>query len=253
MAKLFDIYFSEFNRSDLLRNLCDRLFFDRPFGYVVTPNLDHLVKLREEGEFSLAYGGSEYVVTDGWPVGFLTRVAGVKAGDVFPGSDLIPAIFDKLNSEGVEAKVYLLGAPPGVNEIAKGVINSRWPKINVCGHNCPPLGFIGSESICNEIVLDINRSLPDIIVVALGAPTQELFCYRYGKKITRGLGFCVGATTEFIAGTVKRAPKIFKFLKLEWLYRWVGNPRRLTKRYLNCLIIIPSLLYLSLVRRIGGE
>lgn len=244
----FSIPFSRLSRDDLIINLFDNR--KNPFTYVVTPNLDHLVKLHSDQGFCCSYKSAGFIVPDGWPLSLFSKISGFYIGELFPGSEIVPCLFDYSFENNIPIKVYLLGSPPGVNEIAKSNIESRWNSVDICGSSCPSFGFIKDADICAAIVDDINKCNPDFIIFGLGAPLQENFCHQYSVLVNSGIGLCVGATTEFLAETVKRAPPLLRKFKLEWAYRWYSQPMRLTKRYLLCLYIMPCLLYFSFLFRL---
>lgn len=249
MINFFGVNFSGLSRDALLRDLMTyAVDHDKPASLVITPNLDHLVKLESDSRFAQAYASATWVVADGWPIHFCSRIFKKDIGDLFPGSDLVPAIFDRSVHLQSELKIYLLGAPPGVNEIAKSVIEEKWPTVKVVSHSCPQKGFLNDQAVIDSLVDDINFSSPDFVLLALGAPTQEVFFMAVKNKINHGVFLAVGATTEFIAGTVKRAPVAFRKAGLEWFYRMCSDPKRLMSRYIKCAIFLPYFFVRELFR-----
>ena len=95
--------------------------------FVVTPNVDHIVKVQEDAGLQAAYKKAALVVTDGKPVVWAARLLGVNMPGTVPGSDLVPAIFDYAQTNKTPIKVFLLGAMPGVAERAKAAIHQQWP------------------------------------------------------------------------------------------------------------------------------
>jgi len=247
---LLGLSFFKYSKFDLLKAFELELSENVTPKLVVTPNLDHLVKLERDVLFRRAYSSAEYVIADGWPIGVLGRVYGLNTGILWPGSSLVPDLFSYLNERGLVAKVYLLGSPPGVNEIAERVIGTKWPNIKVVGHCCPAVGFLNNIDDNLEICHDINRLSPHYIIIGLGAPTQELFFLKNYSSLKGGVFFGVGATVEFIAGTRQRAPFWVQKIRCEWLYRLLQEPRRLARRYLYCGVLFIRLFFSGLLKKI---
>ncbi|MDP2180848.1 MAG: WecB/TagA/CpsF family glycosyltransferase [Methylicorpusculum sp.] len=216
-------------------------------SFVVTPNINHLVKLESNSDFYEAYKSASLVVVDGRPVKSILALANKSIPEVIPGSDLVPNILNRA-SDKIELKVYLLGAGPGVAEKAIININKLWPKVLVVGYLSPPIGFENDPMLCNDIITHINDSNPDLIIVGLGAPKQEIWINKHKQHIRAGLAICAGATIDFIAGDKKRAPIYLQKLSLEWLYRIYTEPKRLFKRYLFDSMCLPYIIYKELFK-----
>lgn len=219
----------------------------RPDGrcrYIVTPNVDHAVMFQEHAGLRQAYADASLVLADGFPVLIAARLLRRNIPERVPGSDLVPTLFDSVASlPQTKLRVYLLGAGPGVAEQAAKNIERRWPNVEVVGTYSPPLGF-DKDDMENEAILDrIAIARPDILVVGLGAPKQELWVHRYRTRITAPVALCVGATIDFLAGEKPRAPVWMRRVGLEWLHRLASEPRRLAKRYLRDAWIFPQLVW----------
>jgi len=212
--------------------------------YVVTPNVDHIVKLTKNMQFKSAYENASMVVTDGRPVVFASRILGKTIPEVVPGSDLVPSIFDYYQSKlDKKLKVFLLGAMPGVAERAAFNIQSQWPNIQVVGLFSPQFGFEKSTKQSEEICELINETMPDIVVFGVGAPKQEIWCDEYATKVKAKAILCVGATIDFLAGEKRRAPVWMRKVGLEWLHRMSSEPKRLLKRYTVDALVFPLLVW----------
>jgi len=208
--------------------------------YVVTPNVDHVVQLEHSEPLRQAYQTASLVTADGAPVVLASRLLGRPLPERVTGSDLVPAVFDRAE-ETQPLRVYLLGAGPGVAERAAANIEQRWPHVRVVGTDCPPLGFEKSEEECRCILDLIDAAEPDVLVVGLGAPKQELWVSIHQNRIRAKAVLCAGATIDFLAGEKQRAPKWAQRTGLEWLHRLLSEPRRLFKRYLNDALVFPRL------------
>lgn len=218
---------------------------DEPFGdcrYVVTPNADHTVMLQEHEGMHAAYVGADMVLADGFPVVMASWLFGRGLPERVAGADLVPAIFDAADPLR-PLRVFLLGAAPGVADRAALRIAETWAGVNVVDTFSPALGFERDEAQLQDILDRVNRARPDILVIGLGAPKQEVWMHRHRGQIGAPVALCVGATIDFLAGEKKRAPKWLRRLHLEWLYRILGEPRRLFWRYARDAWVFPQLVW----------
>ena len=115
--------------------------------------------------------------------------------------------------------------------------------MEVVGTHCPPLGFEKSPELNAAAVAAVNRERPDIVVLGLGAPKQELWVHRHAAALDAGIVLCAGATIDFLAGEKKRSPRWMQHTGLEWLHRLLSEPRRLAKRYARDAMIFPQLVW----------
>lgn len=225
----------------------DRLSFwinqtQRTCRYVVTPNLDHAVQLQTNEALREAYRAASLVVADGWPLVTASRIFRDPLPERVAGSDLVPALFHALNESMSGGTVYLLGAAPGVAEYAARKIEQRWPRVRVVGTHSPPFGFDKNPAQSQEAIQRINRCSPDVLVVGLGAPKQELWLKQYQSQLSVGVAIAAGGTIDFLAGRQKRAPRWVQKLRMEWSHRLLTNPGRLTGRYARNAWHLPRLL-----------
>lgn len=208
--------------------------------YVVTPNVDHIVKLQNNEAFRIVYKDAEMVVVDGKPVLLASRLLNKLLPETVPGSDLCPALFEAARARG-KLRVFLLGAADGVADRAATAIQERWPWVEICGTYSPPMGFSAS-SPANEVALEkINAASPDVLVIGLGAPKQEIWVHAVRDQLNVKVALCVGATIDFLAGEKTRAPHWIRKIGLEWLHRAMSEPRRLLLRYMHDAWVFPWL------------
>lgn len=211
--------------------------------FVITPNVDHIVKVQTDIGLQLAYKQASLVVTDGRPVVWAARFLGVDIPETVPGSDLVPAIFEYAQANKKPIKVFLLGAMPGVAGRAKASISQQWPIVEVVGTLSPDFGFDKSETDSKKICEVVNASGAELLVLGLGAPKQELWVTQYASQISVKAALCVGATIDFLAGEKPRAPIWMRKCGLEWLHRMLSEPKRLAKRYLIDAIVFPGIVF----------
>jgi N-acetylglucosaminyldiphosphoundecaprenol N-acetyl-beta-D-mannosaminyltransferase len=211
--------------------------------FVVTPNVDHTVLLQTDFDLQSAYRDAGLVLADGWPVVAASWILRRPLPERVAGSDLAPALFAAATQQKRPLRVFLLGAAPGVAERAARSIQSRWRAVEVVGVYSPPLGFERNEEENRRILARIKEAAPQVLVVGLGAPKQELWVHRHRGEIAAPVALCVGATIDFLAGEKRRAPKLLRRLGLEWLHRMLSEPRRLAKRYARDAWIFPKLVW----------
>ncbi len=198
--------------------------------YVVTPNVDHIVKLERIPQFRQAYREAALVLTDGKPLIWISRLMGRPIREKISGSDLFPRICQMAAVKGY--RMFFLGAAPGVALKAAERLTKTYPGLQICGVWSPPVGFEKNRHEVQEIIKRVKAAMPDILILALGAPKQELFIWKYRKALGVPVSIAVGASIDFAAGTVKRAPVWMQRCGLEWLFRLIQEPGRLARRYL---------------------
>lgn len=208
--------------------------------YVVTPNVDHVVLLRHHIGLKAAYKYADLILADGTPVVWAARLLRRPLPEKVPGSDLVPALFAAIPAFEPR-RVFLLGAGPGVAERAAARIAERWPAVKIAGCYSPPMGFEKDAAENENILSRIAQAAPDILIVGLGAPKQELWVHQNRARIQASAALCVGATIDFLAGEKPRAPLWMRRSGLEWLHRVWSEPRRLAFRYATGAWVFPQL------------
>lgn len=219
--------------------------------YVVTPNVDHVVLFQTHVALRDAYRGASLVLADGAPVVAASRLLRKPLPERVAGSDLAPALFDAatrvFEESGVRSlRVFLLGAAPGVAERAARKIHQRWVGVDVVGTLSPPLGFEHDTAQNERIYRAVAETEPDIILIGLGAPKQELWIAQHAGRLAARGALCVGATIDFLAGEKPRSPVWMQRLGLEWLHRLASEPSRLASRYLRDAWVFPQLVWREL-------
>jgi N-acetylglucosaminyldiphosphoundecaprenol N-acetyl-beta-D-mannosaminyltransferase len=208
--------------------------------YVVTPNVNHIVLLQHHAGLQAAYARAGLILADGAPVVWASRLLQKPLPGRVAGADLVPALFDAADEER-PTTTFLLGAGPGVAERAAAKIQKRWPGVRVVGTYSPPLGFEQDRAENLRILARIAAAQPEVLVVGLGAPKQELWVHQHHTQIQARVALCAGATIDFLAGEKSRAPVWMRDLGLEWLHRLVSEPRRLAARYVRDAWIFPQI------------
>ena len=210
--------------------------------FVVTPNVDHTVMLREHSGLREVYRDAHLVLADGFPIVLASKLVKKRLPQRVAGSELVPDLFAAV-PRGSSLSVFLLGAAPGVADRAADVIHQRWPRVKVVGTYSPPLGFEHDAEEEERILARLESANPQVIVVGLGAPKQELWVHKHHKRLAGRVALCVGATIDFIAGEKAQAPTWMRRVGLEWFHRVASEPRRLAKRYAKDAWVFPQLVW----------
>lgn len=218
-----------------------------PCRYVVTPNVDHAVMYQHDARLRDAYHNAALVVADGAPLVAVSRLLGRKLPGRVAGSDLAPGLIaaaDAAANKGRRrVRFFLLGAGPGVADRAAFRIGQQWSGVDPVGTCCPPLGFENDDAECERILAAIAAAKPDVLLVGLGAPKQELWVSRFHSRIEARVALCVGATIDFLAGEKQRSPRWMQHCGLEWAHRLASEPRRLAGRYARDAWEFPRLVW----------
>ena len=201
-------------------------------GLVVTPNVDHLMKLQRDADFYGVYQEAEYRVCDSKILMYVSRFLGTPVKEKISGSDLFPAFYNYYKND-TKIKIFLLGAEDGIAEIARRKINSKVGRDIIVDTYSPPFGFEKDEQECRKIIKLINSSNATVLAIGVGAPKQEMWIAKNRKYLHNiKIFLAIGATINFEAGNIKRSPKWMSEVGLEWLYRLSSEPNRLWKRYI---------------------
>lgn len=230
-------------------NISQAEFFEKcKSGVVFTPNVDHLMKLQSDPEFVNTYKDATYKLCDSKILFFISRFLGTPIKEKISGSDLFPAFY-QYHKNNEDIKIFLLGAREGVALKAQEKINAQVGRTMIVGAHSPSFGFEKNEEECAKIIELINQSGATVLAVGVGAPKQENFISKYKDQFTNiKIFLAIGATIDFEAGNIKRAPKWISEIGMEWLYRLLAEPKRLWKRY---LVHGPSFFWLILKQKLN--
>lgn len=201
----------------------------RAGGIVFTPNVDHVVLAERNDAFRAAYADVDLSLADGMPIVWASRLMGEPLPEKVSGSDLVLPLLDRAAARGW--RVFLLGAGPGVAEEAAARLRAE-RGVNVVGTAAPFVKLVGPDPEGDAAVEQIRAASAQIVLVAFGAPKQELWMHRHRAALAPAVLLGVGASIDFIAGRVRRAPRWVSRSGLEWLWRLSREPRRLWRRYL---------------------
>ena len=213
----------------------DQLVIKRTPSYVVTPNVDHLMKLQKDPEFQQVYESADLILTDGKPLLWIADLYKTPIKEKVSGSDLFPELCQLAADRGYN--MFFLGAMEGIAARAAENLTRRFPGLHVTGTYSPPYGFEKDPAQVAEICEMVQAAKTDILIVGLGCPKQEKFIYNHLAELNVPVSLGLGASIDFEAGNIKRAPKWMRDHGLEWAYRITQDPKRLLKRYLEDFMV----------------
>lgn len=199
------------------------------YGYMVSLNLDMLVKADKSSTFRKAMLGADLLLMDSTPITRVARFAGIPVKQKLAGSDLMPEVCRFAAGRGLS--VFILGGRPGIPEQAASNLKERFPGLEIAGTLSPDFGFEREVGSLMEVAETVRESNADLLFVCFGAPKSELLCNGLFETTGVSYAFCVGAAVDFAAGSAIRAPEWVQDAGLEWFYRFSKEPRRLFKRY----------------------
>lgn len=198
--------------------------------------------------YAATLSAANYLLPDGSGISLAARMTGRRLSANLNGTDLFPALCLAAAARGLS--VYLLGAAPGIAEAAGETAKRIAPDLRIAGSRD---GYF-SDAETGAVIEEINNSGADILLVAMGVPMQELWLDRHRNELDASLVMGVGGLFDFYSGRMKRAPKIFRKIGCEWLWRLALEPRRLGARYLigNPLFMLRAALNAARWRRAHG-
>jgi N-acetylglucosaminyldiphosphoundecaprenol N-acetyl-beta-D-mannosaminyltransferase len=218
---------------------------------VMTPNLDHLVLAKRNAAFGAAYRRAHLVLADGMPIVLLCRLLRLPVPVRISGSDLITPLAARLAADDVS--VFLLGSSDEVSERSAELLMAGAPGLRIVGRATPMYTPDAPSAEMDAAVAAIAASGARFIVVAFGSPKEGQFVDAHIDQLPPATYACIGASLDFVAGKVKRAPEWMRNAGMEWLYRLIQEPGRMWKRYLvRDMAALPMLLGV-VVRRIRGK
>lgn len=197
-------------------------------SYFITANLHYVMLTHRNPDLAAINRGAAFILADGAPIVKAARGLPATLPERVAGSDLIFELCGRAAARG--HRVFLLGAPPGVAEEAAAALTARYPGLTIAGVACPPFRDL-SDREREALLEEIRSARPDILFVAFGQPKGERWIAENLPGIGTAVAVQVGASLEFAAGRFARAPRWMQRAGLEWVFRMLQEPRRLTSRY----------------------
>ena len=210
----------------------ERMIASREPHYVATANVDFLVQARDDLELRHILREAHLVLCDGTPLVWASHLLGNPLPERVAGSDLVPLLIRIAAKKNY--RLFFLGASPEANAQAVARLKALYPTLHIAGYYSPPFRPL-LEMDHEEINQRIQAARPDLLLVAFGCPKQEKWIAMHYRSLGVPVTIGVGATIDFLAGRVKRAPRWMQRTGTEWIFRLLQEPRRLFRRYLTDL------------------
>lgn len=212
--------------------LLDRMFSAlerKKGGWVITANLDFLRRYVKQPEIRALYDEADIRVADGMPLVWAANMQGDTLPERVAGSSLVAILAERAAAES--RSIYLLGGDAGAAEGCRDVLRRRFPELSVCGVSNPWFSNPPTDEELEQTARELESSRPDILLVGLGSPKQELVIRGLRDRFPSTWMIGVGLSFSFVAGITRRAPPLLRRYGLEWMHRLMQEPRRLARRY----------------------
>lgn len=219
------------NNVDMLEAIeaIEQMIADGSKHYTVAINADVVMKIENDTYLKKIVDEADMVIVDGQPLVWIAKHQGNPVKARISGSDLVPLLMEVAAEKGYT--VYIIGGKDGIAEQAKNNLEAKHVCMKIVDTYAPPFGFEKDEAEIEKINEMISDAHPDLVIACFGCPKQEKWIYENYKKYDAKVSICAGATVDFLAGNVKRAPKWMSDKGLEWFYRFLQEPKRMFKRY----------------------
>ena len=193
---------------------------------IVTPNPEGVMQAKRNPNFFNALQNADLRLADGIGIVLAAKLKGKPIHERVRGVDTIYSLFDALNKKSRTFTAYFLGGKPGIAEIAKVNMETKFKNLKIVGcHH----GFFKENSAEEESIIEsINKLKPDILLICTGMPRAEIWAQKH-RNINARLTLCLGGTIDIMSGTVKLAPPVLRKLGLEWMYRLYKQPSRFVR------------------------
>lgn len=229
---VLNVLFNNVTRSEAVNIAMD--FINKHTGaYVVTPNPEIVMEAASNAQLKKALDNASLTLPDGIGIVYGAKILGTPLKEKVPGIDFASDLMKRLSEQ--KGSVYLLGAKPGIAEKAAVNLTNMYPGLVISGVSD---GYFKDD--CG-IIEEINYLKPNLLLVCLGFPKQEIWMYEKREQLDVGLMAGLGGSLDVFAGVVTRAPVVWQNLGLEWLYRLIKQPSRLGRMlrlplFLLCVI-----------------
>ena len=198
-------------------------------SYIVAINVDVVMKIENDSYLKDITDKADMVLVDGKPLEWIAKWHKRPIKAKISGSDLVPTLCKRAAEKGYS--IFIIGGKEGIAEKAQQNLERDLPEIRIVGTYAPAFGFEKDEKELNGINEMISSAHPDILIACFGCPKQEKWIYENISKYDAKVSICAGATVDFLAGNVNRAPRWMSEHGLEWFYRFLKEPKRMFKRY----------------------
>lgn len=242
---LLNTYVNNVDMKETLDAIDNMIASDKK-NYIVAINVDVVMKIEKDSYLKKITDSAGIVLVDGKPLIWISKLQKRPVKAKISGSDLVPLLCKHASKK--KYSIFIIGGKEEIAEKARDNLEKQYANINIVGTYAPPFGFEKDMDEITAINQMITEAQPDILIACFGCPKQEKWIYEnylhYGAKVS----ICAGATVDFLAGNVNRAPKWMSEHGLEWFYRFLQEPKRMFRRY-----FIDDIKILKLIIKYGRE
>ncbi len=213
----------------------DELVANGEPSYFITANLNYVMLTDQIERLRGINDRANFILADGKPIVWASKVGKPSLPERVAGADLIPKLCEHAAAKGY--RLYFLGGAPGTAESAAKAMQAKYPALQIAGIECPP--FRNPTPDEHDALLErIRQSQTQILLVAYGQPKGEYWMDENLAKTGVPVAVQIGGTFDFMSGRIARAPGWMQKVGLEWLFRWIQEPRRLAGRYTSNILFI---------------
>ena len=239
-VNILGVQVSNITNQDLLDCFVEGIQQKQKLQVCITPVNSVLAAIKDPQVLSV-YNAASFVLCDSTPLKWAAGFLHTPIVERITGLDLLPNIVQLCAQK--DFSIFLLGASPGVGEKLKEKILALYPKARVLGVYVPPFRKVFSEEENNKMIDAVNAVAPDVLLVSLTAPKQDIWIAQNKHLLEASIQIGIGGAFEVMAGLAKRAPKWMHAAGLEWFYRFIQEPKRLFRRYfMEAPLFIPLII-----------
>ena len=239
-VNILGVQISSITNDDLLATFKQHILHKQKKQVCITPVNSVLAAVKSE-QVNTIYNNADYVLCDGMPLKWASSFLNTPVKERITGLDLLPNLVELCSKN--DFSIFLLGASPGVGDKLKDIILNQYPQAKIVGVYVPPFmtAFTADENY--NMISAVNAASPDVLLVSLTAPKQDIWIANNKDALNATLLVGIGGAFEVMAGLAKRAPKWVQKAGLEWLYRFIQEPKRLFRRYfIEAPLFIPLII-----------
>lgn len=238
MGKILNVRIDDLSQKQILAKI-DEFLKTKDFHQICTVNPEFIIEAKKNSRFLAILNQSDLNIADGIGLQFAANFLGQRIGQRLTGVDLAWELVKKAAENN--QSIYLVGGKASAAEIAAKRFKLLYRDLHIAGINSDQIDINDDNT---DLINDIKNTRPDILLVALGAPKQELFIDKYRDQLPAKIALGIGGALDYIAGIESYPPKWIRLIGLEWLYRLITQPQR-AKRIFNAVIKFPLLVLKS--------